>query len=713
MPSLPVLRLALAFACCLPSLQLSHAGEAPPPTRIVDVVDREFGLELPDPYRWMEGSDNAEFQDWLKAQGDFTRDRLDALPTLDAWRERLAEAAQSQRVRRGHRSAGGRVFFLTQEGSGTGTLMLREADGTILELLDPATLGGEGRASIVDFAPSPDGSNVAVGLDRDGDENVWTRVFDVSTRVLGETAVGPGLGWSAWLPDGSGFIYSQFADGDDRIDHDRYQNMRMRLHRTGTPSTADTLLLKAGSNPSLPLASSEFVGIAVPSGSRWAIAAAREADPMFRVCVAPATKATDPAVRWRCLVERSDEVTDMHVFGDTLYLVSVRGHPNGRVLALDLSDPDAGPGDAVELLAESADEVVTGLVVARDALYVKRMRSGIDGIIRIPHGGDTARELDLPGAGAIYNFEASGDSDGLMYSLQAWTMPRQVFAYDPDADTSRDLGVGTESSFDSSALTSFQTEAVSADGTRVPLTIIHRRDIALDGRNRAIIEGYGGYGYSIQPVFDPLRLAWVAAGNVTAVAHVRGGGEKGQTWRQGGHGINKRNSVDDLLASVDTLSALGYATRERIAISGRSAGGLLIGGALAKDPQRFGAAFIGVGWLNPVRVLEGDGGAAHVAESADPRTAEGLAVLAAMDPYINLRENVRYPPVLMTVGLNDPRVPGWETGKFAARLQTLGDQPAWLRAQADSGHFSATLDAQALELADIHAFFDAFLPGRE
>jgi len=713
MPSSLLLRFVLALACSLPALQAAHAAEVPPATRTVDVVDRQFGLELHDPYRWMEGADNAEFQAWLATQGDYTRGRLDALPTLAAWRERLAEAAQSQKVKRGHKRAGDRVFFIAQESSGTGTLMLREADGTIRELLDPATLGGEGRASIVGFTPSPDGSKVAVSLDRDGDEIAWTRVLDVSSRTLGDTAVGPGFGSAGWLPDGSGLIYSQFADGDDRIEHDPYQNTRLRLHRLGTPATADTLLLKARSNPSLPLSPSEFIWIAMPPGARWAVAAAAEMDRKFRVCVAPLAEATDPAVRWRCVAERGDEITNMHLLGDTLYLLSVKERPNGRVLALDLSDPGAGIGSAREVLAESADAVVTDFAVARDALYVKRMRNGIDAIVRIPHEGGAARELDLPATGAIYNFEASGDGDGLLYSVQAWTTPRQVFAYDPDADASRDLGVGAESAFDSSALASIQVEAVSADGTRVPLTLIHRKDVALDGRNRAIIEGYGGYGYSIQPTFDPVRLAWVAAGNVLAVAHVRGGGEKGETWRQGGFGVNKRNSVDDLLASVDTLAELGYASRERIAISGRSAGGLLIGGALAKAPERFGAAFIGVGWLNPVRVLEGPGGTAHVKESADPRTAEGLRVLATMDPYVNLREDAGYPPVLMAVGLNDPRVPGWETGKFAARLQAFSDRPAWLRAQADSGHFSATLDAQALEQADIFAFFDAFLPGRE
>lgn len=355
--------------------------------------------------------------------------------------------------------------------------------------------------------------------------------------------------------------------------------------------------------------------------------------------------------------------------------------------------------------------MITDFAVARDALYVKRMRNGIDNILRMPHGGSAMASLDMPMDGTVLAFQSDGAHDGLLFSMQNWTTPRTAYIYDPAIGTSADIRLGSNSPVDVSMLTSTQVEAVSADGTRVPMSIVHRRDIAADGSHRAVVHGYGGYGYSIQPFFDPVTAEWIKAGNVLAIAHVRGGGEKGESWRLGGHGINKRKGVEDLLACVDALIDQGYTARDRVGISGRSAGGLLIGGVVAQAPDRFAAAFIGVGWLNPVRLLEGQGGAAHVKESADPRTADGLRTLAAIDPYLNLREDTTYPPVLLTVGLNDPRVPGWEAGKFAARLQALDAEggPTWLRAEADSGHAAGTLDAYALEAADMYAFFDAWL----
>lgn len=422
-----------------------------------------------------------------------------------------------------------------------------------------------------------------------------------------------------------------------------------------------------------------------------------------RLCVAPLADLA-PDTQRRCLAQIGDGITDATARGDTLYLRSIKHHPNGRVLALDLSTADAGLDEAREILPKSPEAVVSGMVGARDALYVRRMSSAINHLLRVPYDGGPAQPLALPLAGTIRDVGGDASQDGLLYALANWSTPNTVFEYDPHSGTSRDLGLGSTTPIDTDDITSLQIDAVSADGTLVPLSIVHRKDIVLDGGNRAVLAAYGGYGVSVQPFFDPLMLQWVKAGNVYAVAHVRGGGEKGERWRLGGHGANKHKGVEDLLACADTLIEHGYTARERVALHGRSAGGLLIGGALARAPERFGAAFIGVPWLNPVRVLKGQGGAAHVIESGDPRTEEGLRVLAAIDPYLNLREGPPYPPVLIAVGLNDPRVPGWEAGKFAARLQALGSRPVWLRAQADSGHSAGTLDERALELADSLCF---------
>lgn len=716
--SLPLAALGLVLAACSatthpPASAATATADAPPIARTVDVVDRQFGLELPDPYRWMEGVDNAEYQQWMIGQGDYARRQLDALPTLGQWRERLAETTRDVRIQHRHHRSGDQVFFVRREGDSSGILMLREVDGSERVLLDPATLEGEGLASITRYSVSPDGGRVALLIDRDGTEVGGIHILHVADARLEPALAERAKAVQSWLPDGSGVIYAQLAEGDDFIAHDPLQNRRVRLHRFGHAGD-DPVLLASGSNPSLPLASSQSPRIDTFPHSGWVLAAAYDTSPNARLCVARLAELS-PDTRWRCLAEKEDGARGAEVSGDTLYLHSTKGHPNGRLLALDLSDPDATLADAREVLPEAPDAVLSDFTLVRDALYVQRMSNAINHLLRMPHDGGPIQTLTTPLTGTIRNLHGSPAQDGLLYASTNWFTPDTVFVYDPASETHRDLGIGSSSPIDTSGITSTQIEAVSADGTRVPVSIVHRANIALDGGNRALLRAYGGYGRSIQPFFDPVTLEWVRAGNVYAIAHVRGGGEKGETWRLAGHGANKHKGVEDFLAAADALIQAGYTARERIALEGRSAGGLLIGGALAKAPERFGAALVNVPWVNPVRVLEGQGGAAHVAESADPRTEEGLRVLAAMDPYINLREGASYPPVLVVVGFNDPRVATWEAGKFTARLQTLAapGTPVWLRTQADSGHASLTLNDRVLEMADTFAFLHAHLPGRE
>jgi prolyl oligopeptidase len=397
--------------------------------------------------------------------------------------------------------------------------------------------------------------------------------------------------------------------------------------------------------------------------------------------------------------------------GDTLYLLSMQGSPNGRVLALDLSKPDNGLRDA-RVVLPMTDDVLTGLAAARDALYVKRMRNGIDDVLRVEYRGGKTETISMPFAGSIGSFAADPAVDGIVLNVQGWTTPGAGYAWTPAAKL-RPLGIADPSPSDYGMLTSTETEAVSADGTRVPLSIIHRKDVKLDGRNRALVSAYGGYGISQQPFFFPPTLEWVKAGGVFAVAHVRGGGEKGDAWHRGGQGANKRKGVEDFIACAQRLAKAGYTSPGRTALQAASMGGVLVGGAIVFDPGQFGVALVDVGVLNPVRLLAGKNGANQIGELGDPRAAEGLKALAAMDPYQNIRPGVAYPAVLLEVGLKDSRVPTWETGKFAARLRgaTTSKRPIWIRTDAGEGHGAHSLAAVASRMADEYAFLDAELPG--
>jgi prolyl oligopeptidase len=686
-------------------------AKLPAPARKVDVVDREHGLVLPDPYRWMEGENNAEFQTWLKQQGEYTRAQLEASPIHARWGERLKVAGNATRVHRLQRPMAGRVFFKREDSGKEGVLMVRDPDGRERALFDPNTLtDASGHGSVTEYSVSPDGKLVAINVDRGGSEITRVQVVNVQTGAALPDLVEPV--WSeipvSWLPDGSGFTYTQIAPDAEQPNHDFAQNQRLRAHRIGTTAASDELLLRSGSNANIPFEMSEIPLLDVSAASNWAVAALAGARLEQRICIARLTVALAPTAPWKCIVGYEDGVQAAALHRSTLYLLSTKDAPNGRVLALNLDQSQVKLADAKVALAESKDTVVTTIVPARDALYVRRMKNGLDTLARIQYGTTEAQPVAMPFDGAAYLVSADPRADGVIFTLQGWTRPRAAFAFDPATGKTTDLKLGATAPADYSDIVAVEAEATSADGTRVPLSVLTRKDIKRDGKNLAILDGYGGYGISSQPFFDPLTLEWVKAGHVYAEAHVRGGGEKGNAWRMGGSRELKYKGSEDFVACARELARLNLSSPMRIAGTGASAGGILVGGAVTRAPDQFGAAVITAGVLNPVRLLAGKNGANQIGELGDPRTAAGLKMLAAMDPYQLIRDGASYPAVMFMVGLNDNRVSPWESGKFGARLATASQsgKPVWFRTDADTGHFGTTLSAQASEDADVFTFIE-------
>jgi len=688
------------------------APDAVPVAPIGNVVDKAFGVSLPDPYRWMEGEKNAEFSAWIAAHGAYGRAQLDALPRLEFWRARLKAASGAVTVNRLQQPMGGRVFFLRLQAGREGVLMVRDADGSERVLFDPAKGQSEkGTAAVSAFSPSPDGRLVALNVQRGGAEITRVAVMDVVQATLLPDAIDDVWGEFAvsWLPDGRGFTYTQLAPVSERSKDDPLLDERVRLHVLGTQPADDPVLLARGVNERVPLEPHEFPFVTVDAESPWVVAVVGGARPQLRLCYATMADALTAKAPWQCIVGYEDNVQNYALRGSRLYLDSKAHAPNGRVLVIDLAKSPRSIAGARVLLPESRDSVVTGLATARDALYVRRMRAGLDGLLRIAHGAASAKSLSLPFSGAAYVLAADPRADGLVFTLQGWTRPRVAYRYEPAARRLVDLRLGGNSPADYSGIVAIETTAKSADGTLVPVSILHRKDAAADRTGLAIIDGYGGYGISLQPAFNPLILEWVMAGHVYAVAHVRGGGENGDKWRIGGSKLNKHKGIEDFIGCARMLVASGWTTPSRTTATGGSAGGILIGGAITRAPEQFGAAVIQAGELNPVRLMAAKNGANQFAELGDPKTPDGLKSLAAMDPYQHVRDGVRYPAVMLIVGLNDNRVAPWASGKFGARLLAAGGgaRPVWFRTDTDMGHFSTALGAQAQESADTYAFAEA------
>jgi prolyl oligopeptidase len=702
------MRLSLAVLMFGFSIAAADAANPPPVARTVEAADDAFGLHLPDPYRWMEGENNAEFSAWLKAQGVYGRSQLDATARLAFWRERLETVARGGVINRLQQPMGARLFFLRLTDGREGVLMVRDPDGKERTLLDPATRKGPGTSGITGFSPSPDGRHVAVNVQQGGGELTRIEIVSSADGSVAPDAIEDIWGefQASWLPDGSGFAYTQLAPSAERDPTDLMLNMRVRLHRLRTDAGADPVLIRRGLNPRIALDPNEFPILDLSESSQYALLQIGGARPQNRICVLPRVQALKADAHWLCPVGYDDNVQSAALHGDRLYLVSMAGHPNGRVLALPAARPGPVTRGAV-VLPEEPSAVVTGLAPASDGLYVRRMHGGPDELARLSYGRGPTDSIALPYTGAVFLMNADPRAPGVVFTLQGWTHPRTAYLSSRARRDLVDLHLGASAPADYSEITADETSATSADGAAVPLTVIHRRDARTPLAALAILEGYGGYGISLQPRFDPIALEWVRAGHVHAICHVRGGGENGDRWRTAGSGTVKERGVEDFIGCAQALNARGWAAQKQIIAYGASMGGVLIGGAITRDPGLFGAAVVQSGELNPSRLSAAKNGANQYAEVGDPRTADGLQALAAMDPYQRIRSGASYPPALLIVGLNDNRVVPWQSGKFGARLMSVGDSTVWYRTDEDMGHFTTALATEARERADIYAFAEA------
>lgn len=689
----------------------SPSATRPPLARREAVVDSAFGLRLEDPYRWMEQADDPEFRDWLTAQGAYARSGLDAIPDRAQMAKRLKDLSFETSSPYSVQRRGSKLFYLRiDEGSSLAKLVVRGADGTERVLVDPEKLRGADstHVSIDNYSVSWDGALIAYNLSEGGGEVTRVHVVETATgrekpdvveHIWGQFSVN-------WLPDGSGFFYTQMADAgfrDKKVDP--ILGMRVRRHLLGTLPAEDPVFIAPDSSSTLPIEPREFPVIDVPVGSRYAIAYCVGAHPEIRLYVAPleSVRPGPEKTPWQRVAEYDDHVRTLTADKDHLYLLSHHKAPNKRVLRVSIKNPDLA---AAQEIVPTSDRVLTDLVMTRDGLYVLETDDGVDRVLRIPTGQTKPKEISLPVDGAIKNLDGALDEDGIVFSLTGWTRPEQYYEYRPKSRRVVGLGLGTRTPVDFSGFTAERVEVKSFDGTMVPLTILRPTSLKKDQSHPTLMTGYGAYGTSIRPSFGSTRLAWLERGGILAYAHVRGGGEKGEGWHEAGRGANKANAVGDFIACAEYLVANGYTSASRLAASGSSGGGVLVGGAVVRRPDLFGAAILYNAVLNTVRFLHGTNGANQIPEMGSPETEVGYRALVAMDPTLAIRAGVTYPAMMVSVGLNDRRVSNWHSGKFVARVQASGSAaPVLLRVEPESGHGVGSTRDQSVELmADTYSF---------
>ena len=683
----------------------------PPVARTVEVVDHDFGLTVPDEYRWMEGSTNPELEQWLRAQGAYAAKQLARLPGRDRLHARIRELGLGVTAVFNVQIAGGRTFYeRLPAGAQLATLVVRDPGGKDRVLVDPGDETASGTHYALNaYSVSPDGSKVAYVTSPGGSEVGTLRVMDVATgkdlpdaieRIWGEGA-------AAWLPDGKRFFYTQITAGPGE---DPLANQVARLHVLGQPVARDATILSARiPSATLPIVPAEWPGLWAPPGSSWVLAFVGGAHSEQRIAVAKLSELDTTGAGktpWRVLSAYRDGVEGAVVHGDRIYFQSYAGAPNRRILSVPAAHPELAKA-RVEI-AEDPDVPMVGFWSARDAMYVLRRVNGNAQLLRWPWHGK-AEPIALPETGWAPDLATDMTRDGLVFQLETWLHPGSYFRYDPRTKKIAPIALASSSTADFSAIAADEVFATSADGTQVPLTILHAKGLALDGSHPALVYGYGAYGASQSPGFSATRLAWLERGGVYAIAHVRGGGERGRRWQDDGSRDKKMNGVHDFIACAQYLVDPHYTTPARLAAQGGSMGGLLVGRVITEAPALFAAANVAVGFVDPLRLLHADNGPNQKAELGDPSTEAGYRELLEMDPYQHVVRTA-YPATIFTVGLNDHRVVPWMSAKMAARMlaRTTGHRPILIRVDADAGHgHGSTRDQAFATQADAWAFFFA------
>jgi prolyl oligopeptidase len=610
------------------------------PVARVDVVREErSGIALADPYRWMEDVGRDDMREWLSGQAAYANSVLAGLPGRAGLRARVAELTAGGARRQSFSLAGDRMFF--RQGTGAGAAALMVDDGRARRvLLDPAALPGREHSSLDWFVPSPDGRLVACGISQGGSEQSTLRVVDAGSGELRDDAV-PGTfhGAVSWVPGRDALLCHRYLDPPPGTPPERRRlHSRACLHQLGTPAADDLVVLARGVSSRVPMAPIDRPFVLAPAGPDWLIAIISHsaiAGPIGEemsdssLYAAPRAGLSDPqACPWQRVAGPADGVTGFAVHGGDLYLVTYRGAPRSMVVKVPLAEPDLA---GATVILPAGERAVAAIRVMGDQLLVHERDAGISRIRQLPLDGGTGREVPVPVDGAIEHWAAHPDRPEAFITLSSWTQSARVYRYDAAASTVTDTGWLPPAAADFSDIVTSDLRVPARDGALIPLRVVHRKGLVLDGTSPAILSGYGSYGYVRDRLFEPEMLAWYERGGVYACAGLRGGGEYGREWHEAGRGPRKENTITDFIDCAEYLIANGYTRPERLAGEGASAGGIPVGGALVRRPDLWGAMIMQVPVTSSTRLEFSENGPVNVPEMGSVSTAAGLRDLLITD----------------------------------------------------------------------------------
>lgn len=712
---------ALLFAACASAPRATPpAPEAPAPQKLAapavawpaltypeaptdDTVDDYHGTRVADPFRPLEDPDAPATRAWIDANNRITFGLLEQIPAREAIRARL-EAIWNYDRYGVPVHEGGRLFYEHRSGLQNQPLLrVREGDaGEDKVLIDPNTLSDDGTVALRTWAPSRDGARLAWGFSKAGSDWVEIKIRDVATgKDLKDHLRWAKFTGISWTKDGRGFFYSRYdapKEGEALQAVNRFH--KLYYHRVGTPQADDKLVYERPDQPEW-----GFAGMVDDAGGRLFIHVWKGTANENGLMMAPLKEGNAPgpaAVRplltdfdasWRYVATR----------GKHLWLQTDKDAPRGRLVRLDLHRPI--PKLAIEVIPEGDDALVDVDLVGQ-RFIAQYLHDAHSKVAVFERDGRPAGSIALPGLGSARGFRGRANDSATWFAFTGFLEPGGVWRYDL-RDGSQQLFARPEVPFDTSAYETRQIFYTSADGTRVPMFLVHRKGLEPTGDHPVYLYGYGGFNVSLTPRFSPSVLAWIERGGIYAQPTLRGGGEYGEAWHKAGMLKNKQTVFDDFIAAAEWLIDNRWTRPARLAIGGHSNGGLLVGAVMTQRPELFGAALPGVGVLDMLRFHRFTIGWAWVSEYGSADDPEMFQTLLAYSPLHNLKPGTAYPATMITTADHDDRVVPAHSFKFAAALQQAhrGPAPVLIRVETKAGHGAGKPTSKRIEeAADRWAF---------
>ncbi|MBN1825513.1 MAG: S9 family peptidase [Candidatus Eisenbacteria bacterium] len=694
---------SIAFALLLlpAACSVEPGDDGPPRAPVHTVTDTYWGVDVRDDYRYMENAADPEALSWAEAQNAYTRAWLDACPHREPLARRVAELLGSDSpdvvsIKRG----GNRVFAAVHRPPAQQPFLVEmlsfDKPDDYRIVFDPNALDSSGGTTMDWYVPSHDGAMIAVSLSRHGTEDGTLYVYDTDSgerladeipRVQGGTAGGD----AAWSADNGGLYYTRYPYPGERPDEDLAFYQQVWFHRLGDPIENDRYVIGeefpriAEIGLEADEKGSVIASVSYGDGGEYAYWLLR------------------PGANWTRFADFADGVQAARFGGDgNIYLLSRKDAPNKKILRLSPRKPDIARAETI--VPEPKDHAISWFVAGEKRLYLVEMVGGPSRLQPVDLSGRPLDPVRLGEISSVSRVTHLG-GDRVLVRRETHTEPPAWYEYRPGLQEARRTALALTSPADFSGVEVTRVFAVADDGVEIPIFIMKKKETPLDGTAPLLLTSYGCYGFSQRPRFRENRLVWLEQGGIHAEAGIRGGGEYGDAWHQAARLERKKRSIDDMAACARHLAGAGYASPDRIAVEGGSAGGLLVYGVMVHHPETIGAVVSHVGFGDMIRSEFSPNGRFNVTEFGTVEDSVQFAGMYGYSPYHHIRDGVDYPPLLSLTGMNDPRVEPWHVFKMNARFLAADPRgPVLLRIEQKGGHTGSSLAQREASVVDVYSF---------